>query len=49
MIEKCWGEHGQKWMWPELAVLNLSGTNSRKLNVDSMIFGWTWPKMAMAF
>ena len=26
-----------------------AGTNSGKLNVDSIIFGWVWSKMAMAF
>ena len=26
-----------------------AGTNSGKLKVDSMIFGWTWSKMATAF
>ena len=27
----------------------LAGTNSGKLKVDSIIFGWAWSKMAMAF
>ena len=26
-----------------------AATNSGKLKVDSMIFGWAWSKMAMAF
>ena len=26
-----------------------AGTNPRKVEVDSMIFGWMWSKMAVAF
>ena len=26
-----------------------AGTNPGKLNVDSMIFGWAWSKMAVVF
>ena len=41
---KNWG-NGPKTVFFEFK----AGTNSGKLKVDSMIFGWAWSKMAMEF
>ena len=38
----------QNWTIEETDFLHAC-TNSGKLKVDSMIFGWAWSKMALAF
>ena len=39
----------QKWADPVDCFFLHAGTNSGKLKVDSMIFGWAWSKIAVAF
>ena len=52
MVKNGCGQSGHRTL--KLAVCSMlvvlhAGTNSGKLKVDSMIFGWAWSKMAMVF
>ena len=38
----------QEWIMIEWTDILHAGTNSGKLKVISMIFGWTWSEMGMA-